>query len=51
VVVEKSGMGFWGWMITISLGSRILTGKWPWFWAGQMAKRLEGGGPQRPVFP
>ena len=41
VVKESGGMGLLGWVITISLGSRVLTGKWPWYWAGHAAKRLE----------
>lgn len=44
IVVERksSGMGLLGWTITLAIGSRIITGKWPWYWFGQVSKRLEG---------
>jgi hypothetical protein len=42
VVKEDRSMGLFGWTVTICLGSRIITGKWPWYWFGQAARRLEG---------
>ena len=30
-----------GWAIGLSVGSRILTGKWPWYWARKLGKAAE----------
>lgn len=40
MIERKSGMGLLGWTISLSLGTRVITGKWPWYWFGQLRKRL-----------
>jgi hypothetical protein len=43
VVVEKNtGMSWFGYTMAAMFATRILSGKWPWYWAGMAAKRLEG---------
>lgn len=43
VVREKAtGMGWFGYTMAAMFATRILSGKWPWYWAGIVGKRLEG---------
>jgi len=52
VVVEKNtGMGWFGYTMAAMFATRILSGKWPWYWAGMAAKRLEGSSHTPPVQP
>lgn len=30
------------WALGISAGTRLLTGKWPWYWAGRARQHMEG---------
>jgi hypothetical protein len=39
-VQEKSGPSIIGWSIGIMFGSRIITGKWPWYWFRKIDHRL-----------
>lgn len=41
VVAPSRGPGFLGWSLGIMLGSRLLTGKWPWYWFRRVDERLE----------
>lgn len=40
VVQERRGPGVLGWSIGIMIGSRLVTGKWPWYWAGKIDHHL-----------
>jgi len=42
VVVKNTGMGWFGYTMAAMFATRILSGKWPWYWAGLAGKRLEG---------
>ena len=44
VIIEKPrpGLGWIGHAIGASIATRIVTGKWPWYWFGTAAKKLEG---------
>lgn len=39
---EPSHVGWLGTTVGVMFATRILSGKWPWYWAGLAAKRLEG---------
>ena len=42
MVVEKNtGMGWLGYTLAAMFSTRILSGKWPWYWAGIAANKLE----------
>lgn len=43
VVQERRGPGILGWSIGIMLGSRLVTGRWPWYWFGKIDRRLGEG--------
>lgn len=50
VLVEKNtGMGWFGYTMAAMFATRILSGKWPWYWAGIAGKRLEGSTHNPPV--
>ena len=46
VVVEKNtSMGWFGYTMAAMFATRILSGKWPWYWAGLARDRLESHTP------
>jgi hypothetical protein len=40
VVQERRGPGILGWSLGIMIGSRLVTGKWPWYWFSRIDHRL-----------
>lgn len=42
---EPSRIGWLGTTVGIMFGTLILSGKWPWYWAGLAAKRLDSSQP------
>lgn len=40
VVQERPGPGVLGWSLGIMIGSRLVTGKWPWYWFGKIDHHL-----------
>jgi hypothetical protein len=46
VVTKDTGMGWFGYTMAAMFATRILSGKWPWYWAGLAGRRLEGSATQ-----
>jgi hypothetical protein len=44
VIVQKepARIGWLGATLAVMFSTRILSGKWPWYWAGLAGKKLEG---------
>ena len=42
---EPARIGWLGATLAVMFSTRILSGKWPWFWAGLAAKKLNGSQP------
>lgn len=40
----RRGPGILGWSLGIMFATRIISGKWPWYWFGRVDERL---GPRR----
>jgi hypothetical protein len=38
---EPARMGWFGFTMAAMVSTRILSGKWPWYWAGVASKKLE----------
>ena len=39
----RSHMGWFGYTMAAMFATRILSGRWPWYWAGLAGKRIEKG--------
>ena len=46
---EPARIGWLGVTLAVMFSTRILSGKWPWYWAGLAGKRLEGSSHTPPV--
>jgi hypothetical protein len=40
VIQERRGPGVLGWSLGLMIGSRLVTGKWPWYWFSRIDRRL-----------
>jgi hypothetical protein len=40
VAQERRGPGVLGWSLGLMIGSRLVTGKWPWYWFSRIDHRL-----------
>lgn len=41
---QRQGPGWFGTTVAVVLATRIVSGKWPWYWGGLAAKKLESKG-------
>ena len=39
---SRPRMGWLGYTLAAMFATRILSGRWPWYWFGQASNRLEG---------
>ncbi len=40
IIERRSGPGFFAWTAAILVGTRVLTGKWPWYWFSRLDEKL-----------
>ena len=46
---QPARIGWFGATLAVMFSTRILSGKWPWYWAGMAAKKIEGSSHTPPV--